>query len=166
MKTKHGRLKQFNRSALIGIYRKPDFQAVWRENIWGLFRPFHKADSTAVQHIFDPCLNGLFPVFDPVKINMVDLLTARDRVFIDQGKSWTAHGVRYMFDITKGMHKTGFTRSHMAMHGDHPAITNSIPKPSGGIMYAPKVELILPVHRCKIHENPLKHHRLIGNLGV
>lgn len=166
MKTKHSGLKQFNRSALIRIYRKADFQAAGGEYIRGLFRPFHKAHSAAVQNIFNSGLNGLFLVFDPVKINMADLFTAGDQVFIHQRKCWTAYGVLHLFDIAERMYKTGFTSSHMAMHRDHPAIADLIPEPGCGFMYVRKVELVLPFHMCKIHENPLNHPHLNGILGA
>ena len=88
-----------------------EMQGILGEMPRGFFGPFDQTNMIAVQTIFHPGLQGLFFIFEPVKIDMIDLFLLPSLIkyiLIDDGKTGASNDIFYRLYITKRMDKGCF----------------------------------------------------------
>jgi hypothetical protein len=100
------------------------------ENTRRPFRPFHEAKMIAVQTVFHTRLDRFLLVLQAIQVNMKYFTRGgiAERIFVDDGKGWTADCILNSFYVAKRVNKCSFPRTHITMKGKYRGITTVFPK--------------------------------------
>ena len=71
----------------VGLFFNRDLNSILRQDFLNEFRPFEKAETTAVKVVLIAHIIDLFQLLDTVEVEVVDGIALSVGVFIDEGES-------------------------------------------------------------------------------
>lgn len=71
----------------LGLFFNRDLNSILRQDFLNEFRPFEKAETTAVKVVLITHIIDLFQLLDTVEVEVVDGIALSVGVFIDEGES-------------------------------------------------------------------------------
>lgn len=109
-------------TSAVGLFFDVHADGVFGQDVCYELRPFDETGMPRIEVVVRTYVDGLGEALDPVKIKVkdraVELMTV---VFVDDGKGGRIDHVIHLQCLAKSFDECGFSGSHLAVKGKHPA---------------------------------------------